>query len=166
MMISQTERQLWVLLQPVVEGLGYEFAGLEYLSQGRRSLLRIYIDSPEGVTLEDCEQVSFQVSGVLDVEEPLKGAYVLEVSSPGFDRPLFTTEQFQRFCGQKVSVRLSAPHEGRRKVAGVLAAADELTVRVIEDGREFVLPFDLIEKARLIPEDVTVGKGGRGSAAH
>lgn len=158
-MVGETQERLWSLLQPAVEGMGYEFVGVEYLPQGRRSLLRVYIDSPSGVTVDDCEQVSYQVSGVLEVEDPLKGAYTLEVSSPGLDRPLFTLEQFRRFCGQRVQLRLSSPHEGRRRLSGELSAVHEASVVVIEEGAAIEVPFELIEKARLVPEPVSIGRG-------
>ncbi len=113
--MASKQEQLKAMLLPVVEGLGYMFWGLDYLSQGKHSTIRLYIDSEEGVKLEDCEKVSRQVSGVLDVEDPIQGEYVLEVSSPGIDRPLYTLEQFTRYVGEEVAVRLRVPFEGRRK---------------------------------------------------
>lgn len=160
-MAEQTQERLWQLLQPVVEAMGYEFVGVEFLAQGRRSLLRVYIDAPNGVTVDDCEQVSYQVSGVLEVEDFLKGAYTLEVSSPGFDRPLFTLEQFRRYCGQRVQLRLGSPHEGRRRVTGELREVRDASVVVVveEEGAQIEVPFELIEKARLVPAPVSIGRG-------
>lgn len=158
-MAEQTQERLWQLLQPVIEAMGYEFVGVEFLAQGRRSLLRVYIDAPNGVTVDDCEQVSYQVSGVLEVEDPLKGAYNLEVSSPGFDRPLFTLEQFRRFCGQRVQLRLGSLHEGRRRVSGELREVRDASVVVVEEGTEIEVPFELIEKARLVPGPINIGRG-------
>lgn len=142
------------LIEPVVEGLGYELLGIEYISQGRHSILRLYIDSEQGIGLTDCEQVSRQVSGVMDVEEPLKGQYVLEVSSPGLDRPLFKAAHYIRHVGQPVRLRLRRPRDNQRKLRGELMAADEegIVVRNLETGQETRLAYDDIEKANLEPE--------------
>ena len=150
-MRNEAER-LRRLLEPSVVGLGYELVGVELQGQGVRSLLRLYIDRPEGVTLEDCERVSRQVSGVLDVEDPIRGAYTLEVSSPGLERPLFTPAHFDRFAGERVKVKLDVPVEGRRSVTGVLRAMREGCVVVLEDGVERVLPLDAIRRAHLAPD--------------
>ena len=139
------------VIEPAVTALGYELVGIEYLSQGRRSLLRIYIDHPDGINVHDCERVSHQVSGVLDVEDVIHGQYTLEVSSPGLDRPLFTREQFQRFIGSEVSLRLSVAHSGRKKFKGILRGIDESNVLIQMEGEEISLPFSAIEKANLVP---------------
>jgi ribosome maturation factor RimP len=143
------------LLDPSVAGLGYELLGVELQGQGARSLLRVYIDRPEGITLDDCERVSRQVSAVLDVEDPIRGAYTLEVSSPGFDRPLFTPAHFERFAGERVKVKLDVPVEGRRSVTGTLRGVVDGCVVVLEDGVDGVerrLPLDAIGRAHLAPE--------------
>lgn len=143
------------LLQPAVEALGYELWGIEYLSQGRHSVLRVYIESEAGIGLDDCEAVSRQVSGILDVEEPIRGQYNLEVSSPGLDRPLFSAGQFRRYAGQGVRVRMMTPVEGRRKFAGVVVAVSEDAVTIREqDGEEATLSLAAMDKANLVPEDV------------
>jgi len=139
-------------IEPVVTALGYELVGIEYLSQGRRSLLRIYIDHINGINLDDCERVSHQVSGALDVEDVIRGQYVLEVSSPGSDRPLFSIDQFNRFKGSEVNIRLSAPVNGRRKFKGVLREIDDANVILLVDEEEIRLPFNAIEKANLVPK--------------
>ena len=140
------------IIEPVVSTLGYELVGVEYLSQGRRSLLRIYIDHSNGISLEDCQQVSHQVSGMLDVEDLIRGQYTLEVSSPGSDRPLFTKEQFIRFIGSEVSIRISVPLDGRRKFKGILRSIDETNVILLVEDEEISLPFSSIEKANLVPK--------------
>lgn len=150
-MRNEAER-LRRLLEPSVVGLGYEFVGVELQGRGGRSLLRLYIDRSEGVTVDDCERVSRQVSGVLDVEDPIRGAYTLEVSSPGLERPLFTPEHFERFAGERVKVKLDIPVEGRRSITGVLRAMREGCVVVLEDGVERVLPLDAIRRAHLAPD--------------
>ena len=140
------------VIEPVVTGLGYELVGVEYHSAGRHSLLRVYIDQEGGVTVDDCANVSHQVSGVLDVEDLIRGQYTLEVSSPGLDRPLFTVADFDRFCGRDVRIRLDAPLDGRRKFSGRLIGTENGCVRIQMDDGEFSLPLVHIEQARLIPD--------------
>ena len=149
--VSSKLEQLQALVAPVVEALGYECWGIEFLSQGRHSLLRIYIDSVNGVLIEDCEKVSRQISGVLDVEDPIAAEYTLEVSSPGMDRPLFTLAQFASHGGEQVKIKLRSPFEGRRNFQGLLRGVEEEDVVVQVDDHEFLLPIDLIDKANIIP---------------
>ncbi len=139
-------------IESAVRGLGFELVGVEYLPQGRRSLLRVYIDTPTGITLEDCESVSRQVSDALGVDDPVHGDYVLEVSSPGLDRPLFTAEHYARFVGHRVRLNLVSALEGRRNVSGVLESLQDDQVTVTVDGETLIISLDNIERARLIPE--------------
>ncbi|KAA1175797.1 ribosome maturation factor RimP [Marinobacter salinexigens] len=144
--------QLEDLLRPVVEGLGYEFWGLEFRSHSRNSMLRVFIDDAEkGISIEDCEKVSRQISGVMDVEDPIQTEYTLEVSSPGMDRPLFRPEQYQAYVGHKVEIRLRMAFEGRRKYSGLIKGVEGDEVVVVVDDHEYLLPFDSIEKARIVP---------------
>jgi ribosome maturation factor RimP len=140
------------LLQPLIEGLGYEFVGLEYTSAPKQSLLRLYIDASEGVGLSDCEFVSREVASLMDVEDPIAGHYTLEVSSPGVDRPLFTLEQFARFAGEQAKLTVFAPVDGRRKFKGRIEAAEDGQVRLQVDGEDVTLAFENIAKARLVPD--------------
>lgn len=149
--MAQSTTNLAQLIEPVVNALGYELVAIEYRRGTRSSLLRLYIDSPDGVGLEDCTRVSHQVSGVLDVEEPIAGQYTLEVSSPGLDRLLVKPQDFQRFAGQLVKVRLHALLEGRRKIVGVLKGMEQEHVVVEEDGKEWRLALHDIDQARLVP---------------
>ncbi|WP_457870353.1 ribosome maturation factor RimP [Pseudomonas aeruginosa] len=150
--MSSKLEQLQALLAPVVEALGYECWGVEFISQGRHSVLRVYIDRPEGILIDDCEAVSRQVSGILDVEDPISGEYTLEVSSPGMDRPLFTLEQFAKHAGEQVKIRLRSPYEGRRNYQGILRGVEEQDVVVlVDDDHEYLLPIDSIDKANIIP---------------
>ena len=145
--------KLKTLVRQEVELLGYELVGVELTGQSKgATLLRIYIDHADGITLDDCVAVSHQVSGVLDVEDPIKENYRLEVSSPGLDRPLFTKEHFRRFCGHKASVKLRTKVAGRRKIVGVLIAVGEDEVVVDEAGERYTVAFDSIDSARLVPE--------------
>mgnify|MGYP001119415682 CR=1 FL=1 len=149
--MSSKLEQLQTLLAPVIEALGYEYWGLEFLSQGRHSLLRIYVDHANGILVEDCEKVSRQVSGVLDVEDPISNEYTLEVSSPGMDRPLFTLEQFAKHAGELVKIKLRSPYEGRRNFQGPLRGVEEQDVVVLVDDHEYLLPIDMIDKANIVP---------------
>ncbi|HFF2143964.1 TPA: ribosome maturation factor RimP [Pseudomonas aeruginosa] len=149
--MSSKLEQLQALLAPVVEALGYECWGVEFISQGRHSVLRVYIDRPEGILIDDCEAVSRQVSGILDVEDPISGEYTLEVSSSGMDRPLFTLEQFAKHAGEQVKIRLRSPYEGRRNYQGILRGVEEQDVVVLVDDHEYLLPIDSIDKANIIP---------------
>ena len=107
--MSSKLEQLQALLAPVVEALGYQCWGIEFISQGRHSLLRVYIDHANGILIDDCEKVSRQLSGVLDVEDPISVDYTLEVSSPGMDRPLFTIEQYVAHVGDQVKLSCARP---------------------------------------------------------
>ncbi|MGH1486019.1 MAG: ribosome maturation factor RimP [Cellvibrionaceae bacterium] len=149
--MSTRQQVLHDLISPVVEALGCELWGLEYLSQGKHTLVRIYIDKESGVGLEDCEKVSRQVSSLMDVEDPITGKYTLEVSSPGMDRPLYTLEHFKRFVGETVAVKLSRAFEQRKKIQGVLTAVENDEVIIQLEDEEYVLPIELVEKANIVP---------------
>ncbi len=140
------------LVEPTVTSLGYELVGVERFPKGKESLLRIYIDSPTGVTVNDCERVSRQISALLDVEEPMAPAYTLEISSPGLDRPLFTKDHFARFVGKEASVTLRMSLRGRHRFKGVLRGVRDHYVVILVEDEEFELPLEDIKKARLIPE--------------
>lgn len=143
--------ELEQLLIPVVEALGYRCWGIEFLSQGRHSLLRVYIDHDDGVTVEACADVSRQASAVLDVEDPISGDYTLEVSSPGMDRPLFTLEHYAAYIGEQVKIRLRVPYEGRRNIQGVIRGVEGDDVVVLVDEHEYLLPIDSIDKSQIVP---------------
>ncbi|MBK1873872.1 MULTISPECIES: ribosome maturation factor RimP [Marinobacter] len=145
-------KQLEDILRPVVEGMGYEYWGIEYRSKGYQSMLRVFIDDAEkGIGIDDCEKVSRQISGVMDVEDPIQTEYTLEVSSPGMDRPLFRPEQYQAFVGHQVQIRLRMAFEGRRKFQGLIKGVEDDEVVIVVDDHEYLLPFDSIEKAQIIP---------------
>ena len=147
------EQRVMRLLEPTLSALGYELLGVEYLAQGKHSRLRLYIDAPAGIGLEDCEKVSHQVSGVLDVDDPIKGQYSLEVSSPGLDRPLFRTEHYVRFAGQKVKLRLHQPRDGQRNFHGRITAVENGEIYIsVDDGSQLAISIVDIDKANLAPE--------------
>ncbi|KEQ16948.1 ribosome maturation factor RimP [Endozoicomonas numazuensis] len=148
------QSQLEALIRPVIESLGYQLWGIEFKSQGKNSMLRIYIDTLEkdkGIQLEDCEVVSRQISGVLDVEDPITEEYTLEVSSPGVDRQLFSLEQYVAWAGAEVNVRLRIPFEGRRRYKGIVKGVEDQDVVLIVDDHELLLPIESIDKAQVIP---------------
>jgi len=142
--------QLWKLLEPAVRGLGFELWGVEYQSGSTPVLLRLYIDHPDGITVDDCGAVSEQVGAVLDVEEPIRGDYTLEVSSPGIERPLFTEEQYRRYLDSDLKVRLSWPEHGRRNFRGRLVSVSQVGIEIEVDGVAYELPFGAIARARVL----------------
>ena len=149
--MASREQKIEALLEPTIEALGFELWGLEYLSQGRHTLLRLYIDGENGVTVDNCAEVSRHVSGVLDVEDPITGEYTLEVSSPGVDRLLFRLHHYPAYVGEWIELRLRIPFEGRRKFKGTLKGIEGEDVVVQVDDHEFLLPHSAIEKAQVRP---------------
>lgn len=147
MILTQIEEYI----RPVLEDMGYELWGCQYITQGRSSLLRVYIDKPEGIGIEDCEAASLRISAALDVEDPISGNYRLEISSPGIPRPLFYSEQYQRYIGSEVEIKLIRSMSGKKKYTGVIIMADVNNL-VLSIGEErLTFPFSSIAKANLIP---------------
>ncbi len=144
--------RLKAFAQPLIEGLGFEYWGAEYLSG--EALLRVYIDSPKGISVDDCAAVSRELSVILDVEDIVANQYRLEISSPGVDRPFFSFEQYEEFIGFKVQLKLRYPFEGRRNFKGVLSLVDEEAseLGVVIDEEEYLLPYEQIEKGRLLAD--------------
>lgn len=147
--MSARDRKLQELLAPTVEAMGFDLWGLEYLTQGRHSTLRLFIESEQGVQVEDCAKVSQQVGALMDVEEPIGGEYTLEVSSPGVDRRLFSLDQFAAYIGEELEVKLRAPFEGRRKFKGVLRGIEDSDVVLLVDDHEYLLPYGDVDRAQL-----------------
>ena len=145
------------LLEPPIEALGFELVDVEFAREGRGGVLRIFIDrraedSAAAVTVDDCARASHAVSEVLEIHDPIKGHYTLEVSSPGFDRILRTRAHFERFVGERIFAELKLPIEGRRRFIGLLKSVSSDTIVVEVDGKACALPLDRIQKARLRPE--------------
>ena len=140
------------LIGPVIEDMGYELLGVEYVASGKHSILRLYIDSEQGIGVDDCEAVSRQVSAIMDVEDPISGQYNLEVSSPGIERPLFTLAHYQRFLGNDISLRFSRPIEGRRKFTGSIGSISEAneTIELVTELGPLTIDLNLIDKAHLV----------------
>ncbi len=147
----QLREALLALLEPGVEALGYELIDVEYRTESSRNVLRLYIDHPDGVTLDGCGDVSNHVSGLLDVEDPIPEAYDLEVSSPGERRPLRKRAHFERFIGERVRIELNQGLAGRRRFTGVLEGLTADAVRVEVDQTPVDLPFSDIARAQLAP---------------
>jgi ribosome maturation factor RimP len=147
------------LLEPPIEALGFEVVDIEFAQAGRGGVLRIFIDrsahggraagEAERITVDDCAAVSHAVSQVLEIEDPIKGHYTLEVSSPGFDRILRKRAHFERFVGERIFAELKLPQDGRRRFVGVLKAIVDDSIVVVVDGQDYSLPFERIQKARL-----------------
>ena len=148
--MATLEQNLQEILQGAVEDLGCELWGIECQRAGRFMTVRLFIDKEGGVTVDDCADVSRQVSAILDVEDPIADKYNLEVSSPGLDRPLFTLPQFERYIGQDIAVHLRIPVMERRKWQGKLDRIENDMVILIVDGQEQVLVFGNIQKANVV----------------
>ena len=146
-----TGDELQSLLEPTIENMGYELVDLELRLGGRDGVVRLFIDHPDGISLDDCEKVSRLVSALLDVEDPLPGHYNLEVSSPGLDRKLTKIEHFQRFAGETVKVKMRLPIAGRKRFRGTLVSSDDTNIVVEVDGESHTLPVATIDTARLAP---------------
>jgi ribosome maturation factor RimP len=140
------------LLEPGVKALGFELVDVEFSGGPSRATLRIYIDGPQGVTVDDCADVSRQLSAILDIEDPIPGAYSLEVSSPGLDRPLVTAADFGRYQGETVKVQLYQALDGRKRFKGRLVEVSGDHVVVEVDNERFELAIEGIERARLVPQ--------------
>jgi ribosome maturation factor RimP len=157
--MKQAPEHLVDLIEPIVEGLGYECVGIEYNPHPTHGMLRIYIDSENGILLDDCTKVSHQLSGMLDVEDPIQGEYQLEVSSPGADRPFFKLSQFESYVGSTVNLNLFKPIDKRRKITGLIQAVEGDSVILLEGEQTIKVPFQAMSKARLVPEYL-LKKGG------
>lgn len=150
-MTSDNPATLRTLLEPTVEALGYELLHLEFSAAGGDGILRVYIDAPGGIRVDDCEAVSRQLSVVLDAEDALRSARALEVSSPGLDRPLVKPDHFRRFAGSRARIVLHAPVGGRRRFTGELMEAGERGVIMEVDGERYELAYADMDTARLVP---------------
>lgn len=150
--MADLRHKMIAMIEPELAVMGYELVELEYKPRGGQGLLRAYIDAPDGVGLDDCAKVSRRISALLDVEDPIPGSYELEVSSPGFNRPLRTPEHFRQAAGETVKVQLVRPLDGRRRFKGLLRAVDRDALRLEVDGTEREIAFDLVERASLAPD--------------
>jgi len=154
MAVAALRDRLIALLEPLVERLGYELVDVEWVSGPGGGIVRVYIDQPDAalghIGIEDCERTSREVSALLDVDDPVPGAYSLEVSSPGFDRVLRLPRHYARFVGQRMRVELRAAREGRKRYTGALLQVDEDGIELEVDQVTVRIGFDEIAKARLV----------------
>ena len=140
------------LVQNTIENKGYELVDVEYLKEGKDWYLRIYIDKEEGVSLDDCEVVSREVSEILDKENPIDNSYILEVSSPGVERPLKKERDFERFSGKAVYVKTFAPIDGKKEFKGILRGMENGNVAVEMENQKHYIPKDKVASAHLTVE--------------
>ena len=150
--MRQDQAHLWDLFEPVVSGMGYDLIEIEHFPNPKHGVLRLYIDKEGGVNVDDCSNVSRQISALIDVEEPVRGQFNLEISSPGADRPLRRLQDFQRFIGSLVKLKTVMPLEGQRNFKGRLLEASEEVLVIETDTEEISLPMNAVEKARIVPE--------------
>jgi ribosome maturation factor RimP len=148
-MTATLRERLIALIEPVLARLGYELVELEYAARRSQAVVRVFIDRPGSVGLDDCERASRAIAALLDVEDPVPVAYALEVSSPGFDRVLRTPAHFERFAGSRVFVELKAPRAGRRRYTGTLQAVRDVGIELEVDRQTVAIAFAEIGKARL-----------------
>jgi ribosome maturation factor RimP len=143
------------LVEPVLQGMGYELVRVHYGSGSGRPTLQIMAErlDRQPMTVDDCAEISRNLSAILDVEDPLDDAYLLEVSSPGIDRPLVRPQDYERFAGFEARVELTRPIEGRRRFRGRIGELADGTVRIIESAGEYRLPLEQIDKAKLVMTD-------------
>ncbi|QTH64813.1 ribosome maturation factor RimP [Psychrosphaera ytuae] len=148
--MTNLELRLTEMLQPAVEALEFELLGVEFIRAGNHSTLRIYIDHEDGITVDNCADVSRQVSAILDVEDPISTEYNLEVSSPGVDRPLFTAKHFEQVVNETVNVKLNVPQDGRRNFKGTLVEVEGDMINIEVDNQVFSILIDNVAKAHLV----------------
>lgn len=146
------ERQLTELLEAPVAAAGYELVGLEFIRAGEHSTLRVFIDHENGINVDDCAEVSHQVSAVMDVEDPITVAYNLEVSSPGLERPLFKAAHYEQFIGQEVKLVLKMALANRRKWQGIISKVEGETITLTVDNNEEEFALSNVAKANLVPK--------------
>lgn len=148
--MAKFDQKLTELLRPAVEETGKTLLGIEFISAGNNSILRLFIDHENGVDVDDCAEVSRQVGAILDVEDPISSEYNLEVSSPGVDRPLFELSHYEAVIGETINVKLGMPVNGRRKFKGLLHAIENNQLVIEVDGIDYELMINNIDKANLV----------------
>lgn len=147
---TEIQQRLEALALPVVHGLGLSLWGLEYLPLGRKALVRVYLDGPDGISIDQCALISRQLSPALEVEDAVPGTFTLEVSSPGLERVFFHPEQLNGYIGQTVAIKLKEPLDERKAFKGPLIRVEDALVTVEDSGREWILPWDHIKKMHLV----------------
>ena len=138
------------IIEPAILALNFDFVGLEWVSDGSGNVLRVYVDSDQGVTVENCAVLSRQIGSVLEVEDAIKQSYRLEVSSPGLNRPLFKLEHFKAVVGKTIKCRLRAAVSDRKNFKGTLVAVEADSLLLAVDGQEWTIRYSDIDKANLV----------------
>lgn len=146
------QKKLTEIIQPVVEDLGFVLWGIDYMPQKSGALLRVYIDHEQGISVDDCADCSREISAVMEVEDPISSAYVLEVSSPGLDRVLFDAEQFSQYLGDQAKVKLAQPVNGSRKITGYIKSVNQDEITLVNEAGEYTFIMSNVMKARLQPQ--------------
>jgi len=155
------------LLAPTLHDLGFDLVQVKLMGGQRRTLqvMAEPLDQAAGMTVDDCAEISHAISAVLDVADPIDGAYALEVSSPGIDRPLVRPNDFTRFAGHEIKAELDAPHDGRKRLVGkLLGRGEDGSVAIEIDGAEWRIPFERIKKAKLVLTDALIAAALQGDA--
>ncbi|MCT7940884.1 MULTISPECIES: ribosome maturation factor RimP [Shewanella] len=148
--MATLESRLVEMLAVPVEALGFQLWGIEYVQAGKHSIVRVFIDHENGINIEDCAEVSRQVSAVLDVEDPISTEFTLEVSSPGVDRPLFNAQQYAAYIGEDAKVQLTMPVAGSRNLKGAISKVEGQMLTIKVDGKDLVVALDNIRKGNII----------------
>lgn len=149
-MAGKVAEQVRTVAEPLAAMLGLEVVDIEYRKEGGRWVLRVFIDKPTGIGIDDCEALSERLGQVLDERDLIPHAYFLEVSSPGVERPLKKPADFLRFAGREARVVTATPLNGRRKFTGKIIGADEERVQLLVEGAEVAIPYAVIQKANLV----------------
>jgi ribosome maturation factor RimP len=149
---NQLYRKLRELIEPTVHSMGLRLWGLDVPATLKGGVLRVYIDSDEGVTIDQCAELSKHLNVILDMEDMIPGPYTLEVSSPGLERPFFTLDQLAPYMGRTLTVKLKEPLQGSRKWRGRLEAVGEGTITIQTQEQRVVIPWEQVHKANLVYE--------------
>ena len=149
--MKRVTQDIWRCVDAAVTGLGYDFVGAHYGQEFNSTILRVFIDSADGINVDDCAAVSRQLGDELDIENLLNNAYVLEVSSPGLDRPLFCEEDFIRFSGSVVKLKLSLPQDGRQRFKGRLISCLDGEIEIGIDDQRYHVLLSSVDRAHLVP---------------
>ncbi|HLY91276.1 MAG TPA: ribosome maturation factor RimP [Acetobacteraceae bacterium] len=155
---TSLEARLVAIIAPTLESMGYELVRVSVLGR-ERPTVQVMADRADGsqITVQDCEYISHTLSAVLDVEDPIPGAWSLEISSAGIDRPLTRAKDWNRFAGHLARAETVAPVDGRRRFSGVVLGADDTEARMrLDDGSEIVLPMNTIRRAKLVLTDALI----------
>lgn len=149
--MSAIINKLEQLLKPSVEALGFDIWAIDLVNVGQRKVLRVFVDGKDGVNSDDCGRISRQIAAVMDVEDPIKSAYVLEVSSPGLDRCLRTLAHYQRYLGHEIKIKLTTAVDHKRTFKGALESIDDDNLVLLTPDGTLTFARNTVEKANVVP---------------